>query len=153
PVLILLYETFNRTAWFGAGLLMFLFVRNLNRRCAYALLALGVAVGFAYWSIISGSILRYASGVGSWEQIDKILSGRLTVDLANILNYLDAPSYHKILGIGFSRSMEVTNTVVGDRLEIHSDYLAFLIEAGVLSLVAFVAILFALWTRARRRVQ
>jgi O-antigen ligase/polysaccharide polymerase Wzy-like membrane protein len=148
PVLVALYLTLNRTAWLGTALLLFMFVRKISARWALLLVIACFLLGFT--NEVGTAFLRHSEGLETAEQLDKVLSGRLTVDLINIDHYLESSVSHKLLGIGFLQALEVTDSALGDQLEIHSDYLAFLIEAGVLSLLAYVAVLVALWLRARR---
>jgi O-Antigen ligase len=150
PVLACLYLTLNRTAWVGCALLFFLFLRRIGRRRAWVLVGVLLLFGLASSGAIDRAFLRGGGGLETAGEVNKLFSGRLLVDAVNIENYLNASVGHKLFGIGLLRSLDVTGSVLGDRLEIHSDYLAFLIEAGVFGLVVYLSVLVAIWMCARR---
>jgi O-antigen ligase len=149
PVLAVIYLAFIRTAWVGTALLIVLFVFLWKRSYGVWLVLVCLLAGAVYYSAVNNLLFRYASHFNSVKSWNLILSGRIGIDVLVWGAYAKSSLLHKIFGIGFWRSKDVTQAVVGTAFVTHDDYLAFLAEAGPISLFAYLAILFTLFRRGR----
>jgi O-antigen ligase len=148
--LVALLLTYVRTAWVGGIVMLVLLTFQIKKSYGRRLLLAGLLLSPLFFSVLWQGILRYDTTVDSPQVDDKILNGRLGVDALAIESYLDASLYHKLFGIGFLREQEVTGPAFGEEFVIHDDYLALLVEAGVLPLLVYSAILIVLLKRSRQ---
>jgi hypothetical protein len=149
PVLAVIYLAFIRTAWVGAALLVLLFVFLWKRSYGVRLVLVCLLAGVIYYSSVNHLFFRYASNLSSVKSVNLILSGRISIDVLVWGAYAGSSFVHKIFGIGFWQSKNVTRAVLGQGFVTHDDYLAFLAEAGPLSLLAYLAILAQIFRRGR----
>lgn len=154
-----LFLTYVRTAWVGVVVLFVLLIFHIHKSYGRRLLLAALALSPLFLSVAWQGILRYQTDGGSVRMADAVLSGRLGVDAIATETYLKAPPFNKLFGIGFNRVTEATDFVFGEGFVVHDDYLSWLIEAGILALPLYLAILIALLKqslqgkgRARERV-
>jgi hypothetical protein len=150
------YLTGYRTAWIGMavviGLSLFMIVRSpLAKFVAYALVLL-LMINSA--SVLE-SLARYDAANSPTSNFDAITSGRLSIDSIAWDRYVSGSPSEWLFGIGILNAQDVTREWKGDALFVHSDFLATLIESGVVGFAAYVYFLFSigrLLLHARRSV-
>jgi O-antigen ligase len=147
------YLTGYRTAWVGltvlVGLVMVIAVRSGLAKFVALLGALGL-VGAS--GIIIQSVARYTRGdeAISTEMLNDITSGRITTDSIAWDRYVAGTPSEWAFGIGVNGAQETTLQEEGTPWGIHSDFLATLIECGVLGAVAYIMLLITTaWTLLR----
>jgi O-antigen ligase len=81
-------------------------------------------------------ILRYVPTIKSIGDMDIALSGRLSVNKVVWEHYSQSPLWNKLFGIGVGQSIDIAGRF-GIDLYIHNDYLAIIIEMGIISAIVF----------------
>jgi hypothetical protein len=150
------YLTGYRTAWIGMaiviGLSLILTARSpLAKFVTYTLVLL---LMFQSAAVIR-SLTRYDATGSPASDVDTITSGRLSIDAIAWNRYVSGSPAEWLFGIGILNAQDVTEQVKGDALLVHSDFLATLIESGVVGFAAYMFLLFSigrLLFRARRSV-
>ncbi|MFL6354909.1 MAG: O-antigen ligase family protein [Bryobacteraceae bacterium] len=147
------YLTGFRTAWIGmavlVGLVMVIAVRSGLAKFVALLIALGM-VGAS--GIIIQSLARYAHD-DEQVSIDNVTSGRITTDSIALSRYLAGTPAEWIFGIGVHSSRDATLEEEGTAFDVHSDFLAHLIECGVVGALAYVLLLTTIGSSLFRRMR
>jgi hypothetical protein len=155
-LLVCTYLTGYRTAWIGMavviGLSLVMIARSPSAKFVACALVLIVMIKSS--SVIE-SLARYDAGNSTTSNFDAITSGRLSIDTIAWDRYVSGSPSEWLFGIGILNAQDVTREWKGDALFVHSDFLATLIESGVVGFAAYVFLLFnigRLLLRARRSV-
>jgi O-antigen ligase len=142
----LMYFTKIRTSWVGGVYLLFTSFFILRKQSWLSKVILLVIIILALVNIgdVIDHFFRYIpfSQIRDLQELDDVLSGRLSVAQIAISYYLDSSVVHKIFGIGLYKTLEVTKgSTLGTSFGIHGDYLAVLVESGIVGLLAFILLL------------
>ena len=140
-VLAALFLTYNRTGWVGALIVItataFLQKREKTSRILLLILFLGILINF---NTFTNSLLRYSNEYSEFTSLNEILSGRTTVNSANLDYYLyKAPIENKLFGIGYYNSAIISAKYYGLGLIVHNDFLIVLVEQGIFSFLAYLS--------------
>jgi hypothetical protein len=150
------YLTGYRTAWIGMavviGLSLVMIVRSPSAKFVVCAMVLLLMIKSA--SVLE-SLARYDAANSPTSNFDAITSGRLSIDSIALDRYVSGSPSEWLFGIGILNAQDVTREWKGDALLVHSDFLATLIESGVVGFAAYVFFLFSigrLLLHARRSV-
>jgi O-antigen ligase len=144
---ILMYFTKIRTSWVGGVYLLLASMVVLRKQSWLGKVIVFFIIILALVNIgdVIDHFFRYIpfNQIRDLQEWDDVLSGRLSVAQIAISYYLDSSYVHKIFGIGLYRTLEVTKgSSLGTSFGIHGDYLAVLVESGIVGLLAFLLLLF-----------
>jgi hypothetical protein len=149
------YLTGYRTGWIGMAVLtavvMLVAVRSRFAKLV-ALLAILSLVPVS--GVIVQSLTRYSheGEAITTDSLDAMTSGRITTDSVALDAYIGGNPFEWLFGMGVFSSGDVTAQQQGAGVGIHSDYLAVLIESGVVGLAGYLFLQVILgWTFLRLR--
>jgi O-antigen ligase len=142
-----MYFTKIRTSWVGGVYLLLASMVVLRKQSWLGKVIVFFIIILALVNIgdVIDHFFRYIpfNQIRDLQEWDDVLSGRLSVAQIAISYYLDSSYVHKIFGIGLYRTLEVTKgSSLGTSFGIHGDYLAVLVESGIVGLLAFLLLLF-----------
>jgi len=145
----LMYLTKIRTSWVGGAYFLLASFLVLRRQSWLGKVILVIVVILALVNVgeVIDHFFRYIpfSQIRDLQEWDDVLSGRLSVAQVAISYYLDSSLWHKMFGIGLYKTLEVTqSSLLGASFGIHGDYLAVLVESGVIGLIGFMALLYVM---------
>lgn len=145
-ILVSAYLTGYRTAWIGISVVVVIVLLATHSRAGkwvVLLLVLGAIVQ-------SGSLVHLLARYDQVDQglsaatVDSITSGRLTIDSIALDRYVAGSPSEWLLGTGVFSSEEVTRRLTGTGFMIHSDFLATLVECGIVGLLGYLFLLFTI---------
>src|SRR6266700_98005 len=149
------YLTGYRTAWVGIAVLIAVVMIAAVRSPFANLVALVATFSLLPISgVVVQSLTRYshegeAITTGS---LDAITSGRITTDSVALDAYIAASPIEWLFGMGVFSSAEVTEQNQGISSVVHNDFLAMLIECGIVGFVGYLFLLVTLgWILLRLR--
>jgi len=138
-ILVALFFTYNRTGWVG-GLIIIFFSALMQRGKSKSkiLLILIIAGVLINYQTFLDLFLRYTNNYSQYADVDLILSGRNSINFYNIDFFIhQAPLINKLFGIGYYNSAFISQQYYGSSAIIHNDFLAVLIEQGIISFIAY----------------
>ncbi|KPL77313.1 hypothetical protein ADN00_09300 [Ornatilinea apprima] len=138
---IILFLTYHRTSW------LILFISIImgailfrKERLYWVILFGGSIAAIIFHDELINIILRFITP-SSLEDINRISSSRFLLYTLYLREFANADPIHWLFGMGYGDPNQITDTVIGTYLPPHNDYIAYLVEAGIITLILYFAIL------------